>query len=129
MALSMSAQEVAMDVGDWAAVAAFALNAVVTTAAVTWKLSRVELALSAQITKERKEIDEHIEQMSREFGETVHAMRQKIHEMEVWNRDNFVRRDGFYIVKDELTSAIRSVEALIAVRLEGLEAKIAADKK
>lgn len=125
------------DLSLYIALAAFAVNMIGTIVGVTWKLSRVELSLRQAITIERREIDEHmerqlgeiddrLERQSREFGETASALRQKVHEVEVWARDTFVRRDGFYKVKDELSAEIKGVAAQIYQRLDKLEAKMEA---
>lgn len=109
-----------MEASQWIALAAFALNALVTVAAMTWQLSRVELRLSEKITDERQEIDEHLERQAREFGEVAAALRQKVHEIEVWARDTFVRREGFYQVRDDLKNDIKDMGAQINTRIDQL---------
>lgn len=72
----------------------------------TWHLRGLE-------TDIRKDVDANIENVQRdiarldrealeraetlrhEFGETGAALRNKIHEVETWNRDTFVRRESF----------------------------------
>ena len=51
-------------------------------------------------------------------------MRQKIHEVEIWSRDNFMRRDGFYKVKDELTVQINGVRDELRKDLRRMEEKL-----
>jgi hypothetical protein len=114
------------DLSLYIALAAFALNFVGTIVGVTWKLTRVEIALRDAITAERREIDGHMERQSREFGETAAALRQKIHEVEVWSRDTFVRSDGFQSVKNELSQEMKDIAKLINQRLERIEANMMA---
>lgn len=113
-----------MDVGTWVALGAFALNLVGTLVGLIWKLSRVEVSLRQTIQAERKEIDKDLEKQSREFGETAAALRQKVTEVELYMRDNFVRRDGFYKVRDELSQDIKHLGEQLHARLERMEAKI-----
>lgn len=115
-----------MEPSTWLALAAFAVNMIGTLVGVTWKLSRVEISLRDAITHERKDIDEDMARQSREFGETVAALRVKVHEVEVWARDAFVRRDDFYKIKDELSDQMKGMAAQINSRLDKLEAKIEA---
>ena len=89
-----------------------------------WKLSRLEVSLSTAIEKSRKEIDDRIEVLKREFGETNAAVRSKIHEVEIWARDNFMRRDGFYKVQEQLSSEIKTVRDEMKSDLRRIEEKI-----
>jgi hypothetical protein len=50
--------------------------------AVTWRLSQTEIALREAINKSRSDIEDKPDRMAREFGETVTAIRQKMHEIE-----------------------------------------------
>ena len=76
-------------------------------------------------------VDGTIERQSREFGETVAAIREKFRELELYCRDRFVGRDVFYQVKAELSADIKAVVGMITstsdkldARLERMEAKI-----
>lgn len=106
------------------AVAAFVLNFVGTIVAGVWKLSRLELALRADIGKARDEIELRQDGRSHEFGETIAAIRQKVGEVELYAANNYVRRDGFYKVQDSLTNSIQSLGQELKSRLERMEAKI-----
>lgn len=106
------------------AVASLIINIIVLLVGLTWKLSRLELALREAINSSRSEIDERLDSSVREFAETAMALRQKINEVELWARDNFVRRDGFYKVRDDLAAEIKSLAVVIDRRMERLEVKI-----
>jgi hypothetical protein len=124
--------------------AIFILN-ILLAAAAAW----IGLMMQKAIAAARKEIDTQIEgvgqkvealnakidskvdRQSREFGETVAAMREKMRELELYCRDTFVRRDGFYQVKAELSSDIKAMVGMIGslgskidARLERMEQKI-----
>ena len=77
---------------------------------VAWKLSGIKSDLEKQILTTadrlreerieqveltRKDRTREIETSSREVGEGMAALRQKVVDMELWNRDNFVRRPDF----------------------------------
>lgn len=93
-----------------------------------WNLSRklgnVEKCLRDDINKSRDEIEQQQDRHSREFGETVAAMREKIREVELFCRDTFVRRDSFYMVRDDLVTSMNSLGDKIEARLERMEKKI-----
>jgi hypothetical protein len=78
--------------------------------------------MKRDIAKIEREGVQQIDVLRREIGETGHALRTKMHEMETWNRDNFVRTEifdkavnrieeamekGFDKVDDRLTEALR----------------------
>jgi aminoglycoside phosphotransferase family enzyme len=84
---------------------------------ITWQASRVERSLRDDAAKGDKELGESMEAqidnlqrdivkfhragmeksdvIIREFGETASAIRQKIHDIEVFSRDHFVSKDSF----------------------------------
>jgi hypothetical protein len=107
--------------------------------AVTMFLSRMEKRLSDKIATERREIDEahseavsiihrqhstSLETIRREFGEVVSALRQKVHEIETWSRDHFVRRDSFEHVIGEIKDMIAGQGEKIDKRLERIDEKL-----
>lgn len=61
---------------------------------------------------------------ARHFGEAVQALRQKINGVELYIRDEYVRRDSFYSVKEDLQGAIEKLGDDIGDRLDKLEKKI-----
>lgn len=46
------------------------------------------------------------ETFQREAGEMGHALRTKIHEIETWNRDTFVRKESFEVVINRIEKSI-----------------------
>jgi hypothetical protein len=69
--------------------------------------------LQRDITKLEKSSMERAETLRHEFGETGSALRTKIHEVETWNRDTFVRKESFEMVIGRIEKTFeKSVEKL-----------------
>lgn len=80
---------------------------------VTWQITRVEKSmrdeLHLEVSRLEKEANERGDLYRQQFGETCAAIRQKIHEIEVFSRDYFVNKDSF---KDVIDRFERTVEKL-----------------
>lgn len=111
------------------------LNLLATAVGVTWKLSKVEAGVREAISESENDVKNLVNTQAREFGETVAAIRQgvqiseqrlqqQIHQMEVFNRDTFVRRESFLAVRDELKREVHAGFDKINERLERMEEKI-----
>lgn len=97
---------------DWnLIIAAVSLELVVLTSAVgvAWKLSRIEVGLRSEFTKE------------------IAAAHAKIYQVEIWARDEFVRKGSFETVVSRLEnsmqllgSKIESAVDKMATRIENL---------
>lgn len=99
------------------------------------EMVQLEVRLTSAITTSKNEIDKRIDETaqdledkidrhSREFGETASALRAKIQEVELWSRDNFVRRDSFYKLTDELKADIKAVGADVKQMGADIQARI-----
>ena len=64
-----------------------------------------------------------------DFGETVAAIRQKMTDMELWNRDTFVTKSTFDVVMQQLRSDAERLEDKIDNRFDRLEAKLERENK
>lgn len=106
------------------AAAAHIVALIVLAASGVWKLTRVENALSEKITRSRDEIEARQDTATREVGETIAALRQKVAEVELYAANNYVRRDGFYKVRDQMTSDIKELRRELVERLDRMEVKI-----
>lgn len=79
-----------------------ALAAVGYAVKITWQVSRVEKSVRDDLRKDISRLER--EAMARgdsyrqEFGETAAAIRQKMHDVEVFTRDHFVSKDSFEAV-------------------------------
>jgi Sec-independent protein translocase protein TatA len=105
-------------------VAGFLLTAIVTIVTGTWRLSAAVLDLKIAIEKAKDEIEQRQDRQMREVGETVSAIRQKIHDVETWSRDTFVRRDSFQSMISEVRAALVELGIRLEKRLERMEEKI-----
>ena len=117
------------------AILGFIVTAILIVGRVTWKLSRVELSLRQTIQASRDEVELRQDTAANQFGETIRGLQEhirtseasfldKIREVELYCRDTFVRRDGFYKVRDEMARDLQSFGDKIEARLERMEAKI-----
>ena len=59
------------------------------------KSTQLEAAIASQVMTQS-------EKLRKEMGELGHALRAKIHEVELWSRDNFIRRDSFHASTEQL---------------------------
>jgi hypothetical protein len=100
------------------------LALVAMSAGGVWQLSRVETALRKDITRARDEIEAKQDQELRHFAETAAAIRQKVHEVELWTANTFLRRDSFYKAQEDLKAEMKALGDKIDARLERMEEKI-----
>lgn len=135
------------------AICALVLNAIGTVVGVTRALGKMEVSLREAITTERKEIDSALGSIRREFeakideneqrfGQTVGSLREtlrlnekaaadqvakllaELNSFAMWARDQFVRRDGFYKVRDDLQADIKDLGKQITDGLAAMGNKI-----
>lgn len=111
-------------IGTIVVVAGFVIHLVCTIVGGTWALSQLKASMIQALTAHQKEVDEEFAVVRREMGEMGSALRQKINEVELFGRDVYVRREGFYKVKDELSDAIKDLGDKIDARLDRMETKI-----
>ena len=95
-----------------------------TTVKATWTIAAIKTQFTADIAGVRIEIRTEHEESMRAFGETVSAIRQKVGETELWNRDNFVRRDDFATVMEAFNRALDSLRIEIKADISKLDGKI-----
>ncbi len=106
------------------AIATFLFTVFGTAVTTTWRVGRMldsrdktflklmtdhELADVHRFSEVSAQISHTGETLRREFGETGTALRTKMHEMETWNRDTFLRRQSFYEATKEMASDIKSL--------------------
>jgi hypothetical protein len=117
------------------AISGAALTAGGIIVSVTWKIGGIERTFVSAIATERASINaEHtairnsianeIESLRRTMGEVGASLRQKIHEVEVWNRDNFARRDSVGAMRIEISEQFKTLTDQIDKRLDRIETKI-----
>lgn len=118
-----------MEYGIYVGLASLAVAIVAHAVRATWALSRVEKELrdyfDAQIDNMQRDVvkleragSERGETLRHEFGETGNALRTKIHEVETWNRDTFVRKDSFEMVISRIEKSMEKAVDKIENRIE-----------
>jgi aminoglycoside phosphotransferase family enzyme len=107
---------------------------------ITWQMSRVEKDVRAEAVKGDKELGESMEAqidnlqrdivrfhrsgmeksdvIIREFGETAAAIRQKLHDVEVFSRDHFVSKDSFESVVGRIERSFEKMTDRLEEKLE-----------
>jgi phage shock protein A len=124
-----------MSIGEVIAVASLIINLgiVATTATwgLAWAIGKIQISVADAIAEHRQHFAEKLDVVERRMGETVAAVRHKIHEVEstihkteIWNRDHFE-------IKGESERAMSRYERIvgdkfndITRRLERMETKI-----
>lgn len=102
---------------------------------LAWKLSRIEKAIrddfDAEVDNLQRDVvklatagAERAETLRHEFGETGSALRTKIHEVETWNRDNFVRKESFELVIARIEKSMEKLGDRFEEKLEKLIERI-----
>lgn len=118
-----------MEYGIYIGLASLALAIVAHAVRVTWQVSRIDKEireyndaqvdnLARDITKLERAGMERAETLRHEFGETGTALRTKIHEVETWNRDTFVRKDSFEMVISRIEKTMEKAVDKIENRIE-----------
>ena len=111
-----------------AAWAAFAFNLIIFIGGGSWKAARMESSLqhgfTQALTAHRREIDDELDRVRREFGEGLTALRQKTVEIELYTRDTFVRRESFLEATKGMNEAVRTLSDRLDAKLEKLDAKL-----
>jgi SMC interacting uncharacterized protein involved in chromosome segregation len=119
----------------WLGLAAFVVNIVVLAIGGTWALARQGRGIEQAIYRSRQETDGEIDKLRydlrtehddflRRFGDSLSAIRQKVNDVELWARDEFVRRDDFYRILDGINKSITALGDKIDARVDKLVSKI-----
>lgn len=124
------------------AAAAFGLNFLVQIIGGVWAVANIKGDLTNKIGEEREETARSFADMREQFlkeqktqdhnfGEVGAAMRQYIanvekemHQIEIWNRDNFVLKSEFTKATDSLREDIKAMAADIKTDIRDLAAKM-----
>jgi hypothetical protein len=108
------------------AAAAFAMQLLGTVAIVVWKLTRIERNLYDALGRHRTEIDDRREHDLRNVGEAVGAIRTKMSEIEIWNRDNFARRDSVHTMSGRIEQLVVQSEERLTDQMTKMEQRLMA---
>ncbi len=87
-------------------------------------LSAMELRLQVAIEDSKKEIENQQRSASRDFGETVSALKEHVRQVEFHVRDNYIRKDDFIVHMKQHDDLLRTNFANINSRLERIEKQL-----
>jgi hypothetical protein len=124
-----------MEYGIYAGLGSLAVAIIVHAVRATWALRDLEKGLKeyfdAQVDNTHRDVMnlersgmERAETLRHEFGETGNALRTKIHEMETWNRDTFVRKDSFEMVINRIEKSMEKLGDRFEEKLDKLVERI-----
>lgn len=113
-----------LTIAEGTAITALGLNVIVAIVGLTWGLGKIRDTVRDEIDVHRNRIDAEIDNVRLEFGESVRAVRQKINDVELWTRDNLVKKDSFGTVTDRISREVRDLGERLDKRLERMESKI-----
>lgn len=80
--------------------------------------------IKTEIHKNRREVDDSIDVVEKRFGETIGAIRVKITEIEIWNRDNFARRDNMDNVMGRFEKQITMLDEKFMGQFQHIDGKL-----
>lgn len=100
------------------------LNIGIAIVGATWGIAKVEATVDKAIAKHRTDFDDKLAVQQQQAGEVATALRTKIHELELWARDTFVRRDSFLTVINEVRNGIGDLGKQIDRRLARIEGRL-----
>jgi hypothetical protein len=97
------------------AAAGLAILLLTTVGGLIWKLSRIEISV-------RAEADEKINNVRADAEDKINAQREKLYQVEIWARDQFVRKGSFELVVARIELGMRD----LGTRVEGAVDKMTA---
>jgi len=127
---------------EWSVVISAIGLAIVTLSSVgglVWKLSRIELALRSEFAKAVADFkDDHVRELAtvktdhgREISNLkaahsgqIAALSDKIYQVEIWARDEFVRKGSFEQVIARVERGFSDIKSEIAGRLDKMSERI-----
>jgi hypothetical protein len=126
------------DGSSWAmfiAICSVCVNAVGLIITGAWTLARTRNATDEKVAERRgaaaidmvaleRRLEASIDNSTRQFGETVTAIRAKVTETELWNRDNFVSKETFQTVIGEMKNSWERFEDNLNARFNTLDEKL-----
>ncbi len=99
------------------ALAGFVVNLIVLAIGGTWALGRQSNKIEETLRAEHAEF-------RTQYGDSLTALRAKVTEVEMWSRDEFIRREDFYRIVDGINKSIGALGEKIDARTDRLETKL-----
>lgn len=116
------------DVSQWFMVGLGVLGFIITiitlTGTIVWQASNIRDEMNKGVVAHREEVDREIDEIQRRFGEVATALRDKITQVELFMRDEFIRKETFNLVIDRITAEWKAAVAEIASRHLRMEGKL-----
>lgn len=123
------------DVVAYAAVGTFCFLFVGYAVKLTWQVTRIEreqqVYTDAQVDNLRgdmvaaeRESSDRVDTLRREAGEMGAALRTKIHDVETWNRDTFVRKESFELVIGRIEKSFEKMTDKLEEKFEKMVERI-----
>lgn len=110
------------------AIATLMVTTISIIVAGVWKLTTVRDELKDAITGNRleleKKMDDEMEEIRRQFGETITALREKLTQIELYIRDNYVSKNSFNTVLDRILVEMKSISEKVESRFLRMETEI-----
>lgn len=113
-----------MSLADMIATISLVFNIIVAAVGLTWGVGKVRLAVRDEIEKHKDRVNSEVKSLRSETGEMGAALRQKVTEVELFVRDNFIHKDTFTRFADSVTELIRQSLEKIDKRLDRMENKL-----
>lgn len=109
-------------------IASLIVSTIAIIIAGVWKLGSVRDELKDVINANRQELekklDEETDTVRHEFGETISALREKLTQVELYIRDNYVSKNSFNTVLERILAELKSVSDRFENRFIKLETDI-----
>jgi hypothetical protein len=105
---------------DWTTIfAAVSLEVVIISSAVgiVWKLSRSEISI-------RAEAETRVAEAKLAATTAIKEVSDKVYQVEIWARDNFVRRDSFNSIIDRMEKSIERIGQKIDDKFDQLTKRV-----
>lgn len=93
-------------------------------AAGVWMLGKTRDEIIEQVTDHKLETQEKVNRTVRDLDETFRAIRQKINEVELYIRDNYVQEKSFSAIVNQVMSDMKGIGERIENRLLRMENKL-----
>lgn len=113
-----------MSLADMIALISLAFNIIVAAVGLTWGVGKVRFAVRDEIDRHKDRVNGEVQSLRGETGEMGIAIRTKINDVELFVRDNFVRKDTFARFADSMSELIRQSLEKIDKRLDRMENKM-----
>jgi len=106
-----------VDMGIMISAAGLAILILTSVCGLVWKLSRIEIGLRAEYMEEVAELrDAHAKEIA--------ALSAKLYQVEIWARDEFVRKGSFEAVIARMEKGFGDLRSEITQRLDKMTDRI-----